>query len=199
MINNPDLRHDPDFGHCRSLRPHIPTKVTFGEFDANLNTGHLAAHVEYKFNDGFNTPDSWEQLKKQNYGQWKNYSSMCRMAEMTNVTFYQPDGEGNVIPDVKQIRKQIAVLAWHSTEKEFNSQGFNFDAVTNVVAYQVMYWEGDLLCYSPVISGYGKYDCWERFIFGLYGLTQTPKGIVCNEQEQAISLVDGRTLINISK
>ena len=190
MNSHPRAIAHPDFQHCRSLRPTIPPVVTFGEFDANLNTGYLAAHVEYKTNRG-DCPDSWLDMKKRNFGQWKNYQTMIEMAETAPVYFITDTGK-----EARHIRRQIAVLCWHDLNP--TSDGFGFDAVTDVVAYQIMYyWRKEptsepVLTYSPVISTCGRYDCWENFIFQLFGLTNTQTGMKALPNKATINLLDGQ-------
>lgn len=178
----PDLQ--PDFGYLRSQREHgLPSKVTMGQFDANLNNGRLAAHLEFKCIDpGCYPVNDWHELKQKNYGQWFNYASMCRMGKPEEVTFETSEA-GTRYFQPKTIRAQIAVLVWHTTAGGAKESIYDFCAVQDVAAYQIMYFgpSTETPHYSPVVSGYGDHLSWLNFIYRFYGVGGT----------EAISLLDG--------
>lgn len=197
--HNPDRQADFNFLRRERDRIGLPKKVTFGEFDANLNTGRIAAHCEWKcIDEGCYPAMDWHELKQKNVGQYLNYSNMCKMTEGVPMTI-ETLRDGKVHKQVVRLRAQCAVLVWHLDNTiSSGSSIFDFCAVEDVAAYQVMYFKegSDEPEYSPVVSGYGKPAAWQNFIMRFYGVTKdrSTGRLTCEHGNEAISLIDGKDL-----
>lgn len=204
----PDLQ--ADYGHLRRERDRIglPGNVTFGEFDANLNTGRIAAHCEWKcIDDGCYPAMDWSELRQNNIGQYLNYHHMCRMSEPVDVMF-EIFRDGKVYRQLFNIRAQVAVLIWHTSSRVSDLEGssgtvdplYDFCSVRDVAAYQVMYFAAgnSEAHYTPVISGYGDSLSWQNFIMRFYGVYKDPlkNELYCVPDREAISLINGQDLHN---